>query len=64
MIDLFRYEVSVNELSLVRYSEYVNTFPEDESERENFSKYATRNTLAGVYRIAAHGKTVSTDDTG
>jgi len=37
----------------------VDTFPEDETERENFSKYATRNTLAGVYRMAAHGKTVS-----
>ena len=51
-------------VSFARYSEYVDTFPEDESERENFSKYATRNTLAGVYRIAAHGKTVSLDDTG
>ena len=48
-------------VSFIRYSEYVNTFPEDEGEQENFSRYATRNTLAGVCKIAAHGKTVSSD---
>ncbi|KAJ7337078.1 regulator of G-protein signaling [Desmophyllum pertusum] len=44
------------------YADYVATFPEEESERENFTKYAMRNTLAGVYKMAAHGKTVSPPD--
>ena len=42
----------------VRYTDYLATFPEDESEGENFAKYAMRSTLAGVYKMAAHGKTV------
>lgn len=46
----------------VRYAEYLATFPEDEGEGENFTKYATRNTLAGVFKIAAHGKTVRSTD--
>ena len=45
----------------IRYADYVATFPEDETERENFTRYAMRNTLAGVYKMAAHGKTVSLD---
>ena len=48
-------------ISFIRYSDYVSTFPEDEGEQENFSRYATRNTLAGVCKIAAHGKTVSSE---
>lgn len=46
----------------VRYAEYLATFPEDEGEGENFTKYAMRNTLAGVYKMAAHGKTVRSTD--
>ena len=48
----------------VRYAEYLATFPEDEGEGEgeNFAKYAIRNTLAGVYKMAAHGKTVRSAD--
>lgn len=37
------------------------TFPDDEADRESSTKYAMRNTLAGVYKMAAHGKTVSYD---
>lgn len=39
------------------YADFVETFPEDEVEEENLTKYAMRNTLAGVYKMAAHGKT-------
>ena len=46
----------------VRYAEYLATFPEDEGEGENFANYAMRNTLAGVYKMAAHGKTVRSAD--
>ena len=42
----------------IRYADYLATFPDEENEGENFGKYAMRNTLAGVYKMAAHGKTV------
>ncbi|XP_048577113.1 uncharacterized protein LOC5521613 isoform X2 [Nematostella vectensis] len=38
------------------FRKYVATFP-DEDEGESTEKYATRNTLAGVCKMAAHGKT-------
>lgn len=47
--------------AIIRYADFVATFPDDEADRESSTKYAMRNTLAGVYKMAAHGKTVSYD---
>ena len=47
---------------IFRYSAYMATFPEDEDEEENFTKYAMRNTLAGVCKLTGYGKTVRSSD--
>ena len=47
---------------IFRFSEYIATFPEDENEGESFASYAMRDTLAGVFKMTGHGKTVRFSD--
>ena len=51
------YEVSLHSSLSRRFYRYLATFPEDAKE-EDLEKYAARNTLMGITKIASWGKTV------
>ena len=54
------HEVGLNISLSRRFGRYLATFPEDAKE-EDLEKYAARNTLMGITKIASWGKTVISD---